>query len=73
MRSSQDLQVAGQDRREKLTMSAANVDDTGERPEVIGFGNGLVAALAQGDHGTLTAQGGLYARLARLQFDGIAA
>jgi ATP-binding cassette, subfamily B, bacterial len=27
----------------------------------------------QGDHGTLTAQGGLYARLARLQFDGIAA
>ena len=27
----------------------------------------------EGDHGTLTAQGGLYARLARLQFDGIAA
>ncbi len=26
-----------------------------------------------GDHGTLTAQGGLYARLARLQFDGLAA
>jgi len=27
----------------------------------------------EGNHGTLTAQGGLYARLARLQFDGIAA
>ncbi|HEX6219037.1 MAG TPA: ABC transporter transmembrane domain-containing protein [Sphingomicrobium sp.] len=27
----------------------------------------------EGDHGTLTAHGGLYARLARLQFDGIAA
>jgi ATP-binding cassette subfamily B protein len=27
----------------------------------------------EGDHGSLTAQGGLYARLARLQFDGIAA
>jgi ATP-binding cassette subfamily B protein len=27
----------------------------------------------EGDHGTLTAQGGLYARLARLQFDGLAA
>ena len=27
----------------------------------------------EGDHGALTAQGGLYARLARLQFDGIAA
>jgi ATP-binding cassette subfamily B protein len=27
----------------------------------------------QGDHGSLTAQGGLYARLARLQFDGVAA
>ena len=27
----------------------------------------------EGDHGTLAAQGGLYARLARLQFDGIAA
>ena len=27
----------------------------------------------QGDHGTLTAQGGLYARLARLQFAGLAA
>ena len=27
----------------------------------------------EGDHATLTAQGGLYARLARLQFDGIAA
>ena len=27
----------------------------------------------EGDHSTLTAQGGLYARLARLQFDGIAA
>ena len=27
----------------------------------------------EGDHGSLTAQGGLYARLARLQFDGLAA
>jgi len=27
----------------------------------------------EGDHGALTAQGGLYARLARLQFDGLAA
>jgi ATP-binding cassette subfamily B protein len=27
----------------------------------------------EGNHGTLTAQGGLYAKLARLQFDGIAA
>jgi ATP-binding cassette, subfamily B, bacterial len=27
----------------------------------------------EGDHGTLAAQGGLYARLARLQFDGVAA
>ncbi|QDP20219.1 ABC transporter transmembrane domain-containing protein [Sphingomonas xanthus] len=27
----------------------------------------------EGDHGALTAQGGLYARLARLQFDGVAA
>ena len=27
----------------------------------------------EGDHNTLTAHGGLYARLARLQFDGIAA
>ena len=27
----------------------------------------------EGDHATLTAQGGLYARLARLQFDGLAA
>ena len=34
-------------------MPAANVDDTRERLEVISFGNGLVAALAQGDHGTL--------------------
>ena len=34
-------------------MPAANVDAPRERPEVIGFGDGLVAALAQGDHGTL--------------------
>src|SRR5438552_8037128 len=34
-------------------MSAANVDDPRERLEVISFGNGLIAALAQGDHGTL--------------------
>ena len=34
-------------------MSTADVDDPRERPEVISFGNGLVAALAQGDHGTL--------------------
>jgi ATP-binding cassette subfamily B protein len=27
----------------------------------------------EGDHAALTAQGGLYARLARLQFDGLAA
>src|SRR5215212_2340784 len=52
------MRVAGQDRREKLTMSAANVDDACERTEVIGFGNGLVAALAQSHHGTLK-QGGL--------------
>ena len=30
-------------------------------------------SVEDGDHGSLTAQGGLYARLARLQFDGIAA
>lgn len=47
------MRVAGQDRQEKLTMAAANVDDPRERPEVIGFGNGFVAALAQRDHGTL--------------------
>ena len=34
-------------------MSAANVDDPRERPEVISFGDGLVAALAQRDHGAL--------------------
>jgi len=45
--------VASQDRREKLAMSAANVDDPRERLEVTSFGNGLVAALTQGDHGTL--------------------
>ena len=45
--------IAREDRRQKLTMPAANVDDPRERPEVIGIGNGLVAALAQGDHGTL--------------------
>ena len=27
----------------------------------------------QGDHGSLTAEGGLYARLASLQFDGVTA
>jgi len=27
----------------------------------------------EGDHASLTTQGGLYARLARLQFDGLAA
>ena len=33
----------------------------------------LFTGCEEGDHGTLTAQGGLYARLARLQFDGLAA
>jgi len=43
------------------------------------FGSRTAAAVdhgrivEEGDHGTLTAQGGLYARLARLQFDGLAA
>src|ERR1700722_7932954 len=45
--------IAAQDFREKLTMSAANVDDTRERPEVVSIGDGLVAALTQGDHGAL--------------------
>ena len=39
-------------------MSAADVDDTLERSEVIRFGNGFVGALAQGDHGALK-QGGV--------------
>ncbi len=39
-------------------MSAANIDDPRERSEIIGFGDGLVGARSQGDHGAME-QGGL--------------
>ena len=51
--------IAREYRRQKLTMSTADVDNSCERREVIGVGNGLVAAQAQGHHGALK-QGRLF-------------